>query len=42
VCEQQQRNYIGIELNREYVDLAVARIRRTERLLFTSDVRIAK
>jgi site-specific DNA-methyltransferase (adenine-specific) len=42
VCEQQQRNYIGIELNPEYVDLAVARIRRTERLLFTSDMRIAK
>lgn len=42
VCEQQQRKYIGIELNSEYVDLAVARIRRTERLLFTSDVGIAK
>ncbi len=42
VCEQQQRNYVGIELNPEYVDLAVARIRRTERLLFTSDMRIAK
>ncbi len=30
VCEQQQRNYVGIELNPEYVELAVARIRRTE------------
>ena len=37
VCEQQHRKYVGIELNREYVDLAVNRIRNTERLLFTYD-----
>ena len=37
VCEQQQRNYVGIELNQEYVLLAVERIRNTERLLFTYD-----
>ena len=37
VCEQQHRNYVGIELNPEYVRLAVERIRRTERLLFTYD-----
>jgi site-specific DNA-methyltransferase (cytosine-N4-specific) len=42
VCEQQRRNYIGIELNPEYVALAVSRIRRTERLLFTSDARITR
>jgi len=37
VCEQQNRNYVGIELNRKYVHLAVERIRNTERLLFTYD-----
>lgn len=37
VCEQQHRKYVGIELNREYVDLAVNRIRNTEQLLFTYD-----
>jgi len=37
VCEQQHRNYVGIELNPEYVTLAVNRIRHTERLLFTYD-----
>jgi len=37
VCEQQQRNYVGIELNREYVLLAVERIRNTDLLLFTYD-----
>ena len=37
VCEQQHRKYVGIELNREYVNLAVNRIRNTERLLFTYD-----
>jgi site-specific DNA-methyltransferase (adenine-specific) len=36
-CEQQQRNYVGIELNPEYVELAVDRIRSTERRLFTYD-----
>jgi site-specific DNA-methyltransferase (cytosine-N4-specific) len=37
VCEQQHRKYVGIELNPEYVTLAVHRIRNTERLLFTYD-----
>lgn len=37
VCEQQNRNYVGIELNPEYVELAVQRIQATERLLFTDD-----
>jgi len=42
VCEQQHRNYVGIELNPEYVGLAVQRIRNVERLLFTYDTEIAK
>lgn len=42
VCEQQQRNYVGIELNPDYVDLAVARIHRADRLLFPSDMGVAK
>jgi site-specific DNA-methyltransferase (cytosine-N4-specific) len=37
VCEQQHRKYVGIELNPEYVTLALNRIRNTERLLFTYD-----
>lgn len=37
VCEQQHRKYVGIELNREYVNIAINRIRNTERFLFTSD-----
>jgi len=37
VCEQQRRRYVGIELNPQYVELAVERIRATERRLFTSD-----
>nr|VFK55052.1 MAG: site-specific DNA-methyltransferase (adenine-specific) [Candidatus Kentron sp. TC] len=37
VCEQQHRNYVGIELNPEYVELAVRRIRNTDRLLFPYD-----
>ena len=37
VCEQQYRKYVGIELNPEYVKLAVDRIRNTDRLLFTFD-----
>jgi site-specific DNA-methyltransferase (adenine-specific) len=37
VCEQQHRNYVGIELNHDYVNLSIERIRRTERLLFTYD-----
>nr|VFK20913.1 MAG: site-specific DNA-methyltransferase (adenine-specific) [Candidatus Kentron sp. LPFa] len=41
VCEQQHRNYVGIELNPEYVDLATQRIRNTERLLFPYDMECA-
>ena len=41
VCEQQRRNYVGIELNPKYVNLALERIRRTERFLFTHDQEIA-
>jgi site-specific DNA-methyltransferase (adenine-specific) len=41
VCAQQARNYVGIELNPEYVALAAERIRATERLLFTFDRRVA-
>ncbi len=42
VCEQQHRNYVGIELNAEYVKLSVERIRKTERLLFTYDMAVTK
>jgi site-specific DNA-methyltransferase (adenine-specific) len=42
VCEQQQRNYIGIELNPDYVKLALERIRSTEPLLFTFDRQAAR
>lgn len=42
VCEEQHRNYVGIELNPEYVRLAVDRIRGTQRLLFTYDMEVAK
>jgi site-specific DNA-methyltransferase (cytosine-N4-specific) len=42
VCEQQRRNYIGIELNPDYVKLALERIRSTEPLLFTYDRQAAK
>ncbi len=37
VCEQQQRKYLGIELHPAYVQLAIKRIRATERLLLTDD-----
>jgi site-specific DNA-methyltransferase (adenine-specific) len=37
VCEQQHRKYVGIELNQEYIAIAVNRIKNTERLLFTYD-----
>lgn len=37
VCEQQRRKYVGIELNREYAELASKRIRSTQRTLFTLD-----
>jgi site-specific DNA-methyltransferase (cytosine-N4-specific) len=42
VSEQQHRNYLGIELNPRYVQLAVKRIRNTQRLLFPYDMEIAK
>ncbi|MEW6266242.1 MAG: site-specific DNA-methyltransferase [Thermodesulfobacteriota bacterium] len=42
VCEEQHRRYVGIELNPEYVKLAVERIRRTERWLFASDLKTAR
>jgi len=42
VSVQQHRNYAGIELNPDYVQLAVKRIRSTERLLFTYDEGLAK
>jgi site-specific DNA-methyltransferase (cytosine-N4-specific) len=42
VCEQQGRKYVGIELNPDYVEIAVERIRKTERLLFTYDQEITK
>jgi site-specific DNA-methyltransferase (adenine-specific) len=42
VCVQQHRNYAGIELNPDYVQLAIKRIRSTERLLFTYDEGLAK
>lgn len=34
VCEQNDRHYVGIELNPEYVRIAVERIKKTERFLF--------
>ncbi|MDA2931079.1 site-specific DNA-methyltransferase [Acidobacteria bacterium AH-259-O06] len=34
VSEQLHRNYVGVELNHDYVLLALQRIRNTERLLF--------
>lgn len=37
VCEEQRRKYVGIELNPEYVHMAVSRIQRCEPLLITSD-----
>jgi site-specific DNA-methyltransferase (adenine-specific) len=42
VSEQQHRNYLGIELKPQYVQLAVKRIRNTQRLLFPYDMEIAK
>jgi site-specific DNA-methyltransferase (adenine-specific) len=41
VCEQQHRKYVGIELNADYIELALERIRNTERLLFPIDWRPA-
>jgi site-specific DNA-methyltransferase (cytosine-N4-specific) len=37
VCEQQRRKYVGIELNPDYAEIAVKRIRNTQLLLFTHD-----
>jgi site-specific DNA-methyltransferase (adenine-specific) len=37
VCEQANRKYIGIELNPEYVELALHRIRNTDPLLFPAE-----
>jgi site-specific DNA-methyltransferase (cytosine-N4-specific) len=37
VCEQQRRKYVGIELNPDYAELAIKRIRNTQLLLFTHD-----
>jgi len=42
VCEQQKRKYIGIELNPEYVELALHRIRNTDPLLILADHRRAQ
>lgn len=42
VCEEQRRNYVGIELNPDYVNLAVERIHKTEKLLFTYDMEVAE
>ena len=42
VCEEQQRNYVGIELNEDYVRLALKRIQETEHLLFTFDRKLTK
>ena len=42
VCEQQKRKYIGIELNPEYVELALHRIRNTDPLLILADYRRAQ
>ncbi len=42
VCEQQHRNYVGIELNPDYANLAADRIQKTERLLITQDMKVAK
>jgi site-specific DNA-methyltransferase (adenine-specific) len=37
VCAEHDRRYLGVELNPEYVDMAVKRIREAERLLFPFD-----
>lgn len=42
VCEQQHRKYVGIELNHDYVKLAIDRIKNTDRLLFTYDRKVAQ
>jgi site-specific DNA-methyltransferase (adenine-specific) len=42
VCEQQHRNYVGIELNQDYVKLAIDRIKKTNKLLFSYDRKVAQ
>ena len=42
VCEQQARKYVGIEINPDYVALAVKRIHETEPLLLPYDMDVAK
>ena len=37
VCQQYSRRYIGIELNPDYIKLALSRIRKTERKLFSKN-----
>ncbi len=37
VCEEQKRNYIGIELNPDYVEIAINRIRNVQPPMFTND-----
>ncbi len=37
VCEEQRRNYVGIELNPEYVEIALQRIRNVQPPMFTND-----
>jgi DNA modification methylase len=33
VCEQHSRKYVGVEINPQYVELALQRIKKTQRLL---------
>ena len=42
VCEQLHRKYVGIELNPQYVQLAMERIRSAERFLFPVSMSRAK
>lgn len=42
VCEQQHRNYVGMEINPDYIKIAAKRIAGTQRLLFTYDKEIAQ
>lgn len=37
VCEEQRRNYVGIELNPDYVEIALQRIRNIQPPMFTDD-----
>jgi len=42
ISEMHRRNFVGIELNEEYVKIALDRIKHTERLLFTGRTAAAK